>query len=80
MGLTSITIPKSVTSIDECAFLICSNLTSITFEGSTPPKFGYDVFDDINKSIIPVYVPANSIEVYKKALKRYFKKASIQAL
>lgn len=79
MGLTSITIPKSVTSIDECAFLLCSNLTSITFEGSTPPKFGYDVFEDINKSI-PVYVPANSLEAYKKALGYYFEETSIQAL
>ena len=79
MGLTSITIPKSVTSIDECAFLFCSNLTSITFEGSTPPKFGYDVFEDINKSI-PVYVPANSLEAYKKALGDYFEETSIQAL
>ena len=79
MGLTSITIPKSVTSIDECAFWLCSNLTSITFEGSTPPKFGYDVFEDIIKSI-PVYVPANSLEAYKKALGYYFEETSIQAL
>ena len=78
-GLTSITIPNSVTSIDECAFMECRGLTSITFEGSTPPKFGYDVFEYVNKSI-PVYVPANSLEAYKKALGYYFEETSIQAL
>ena len=79
VGLTSVTIPNFVTNIGHCAFRGCSSLTSVTFEGSTPPVFGEDVFEGVNKSI-PVYVPANSIEVYKKALKRYFKKASIQAL
>ena len=79
MALTSITIPNSVTSIDESAFVHCRNLTSITFEGSTPPKFGYDAFEKVNKSI-PVYVPANSLEAYKKALGYYFEETSIQAL
>ena len=79
VGLTSVIIPNFVTNIGHCAFRGCSSLTSVTFEGSTPPVFGENVFEGVNKSI-PVYVPANSIEVYKKALKRYFKKASIQAL
>ena len=64
-GLKSITIPNFVTSIDIWAFIACS-LTSITFKGTTPPKFGQDVFDE-NKSTL-VYVPANNIEEYKTAL------------
>jgi hypothetical protein len=56
-----------VTSIGNWAFYGCSSLTSITFNGSELPKFGADVFYKINNSI-PVYVPANSIEAYKKAL------------
>ncbi|MBP5368003.1 MAG: leucine-rich repeat domain-containing protein [Bacteroidales bacterium] len=78
-GLTSITIPNSVTSLGENAFSFCLGLTSITFEGSTPPEFGKDVFYSVNKST-PVYVPANSIEAYKEALKDYFEESSIQAL
>ena len=66
-GLTSITIPNSVTSIGDYAFDGCSGLTSITFEGSRHPKFGNDVFDDVDKSI-PVYVPSISIDEYKEAL------------
>lgn len=69
--LTSITIPNSVTSIGDKAFLGCTILTSITFMGSTLPKFGKDVFANVNNSI-PVYVPANSIEEYKKELGGYF--------
>ncbi len=66
-SLTSITIPNSVTSIGERAFDGCSGLTSITFERTTPPQIEYAVFDGVNKSI-PIYVPANSREAYKKAL------------
>ena len=63
--LTSVTIPKSVESIGKYAFR-CSRLTSITCEASTPPScydskiFGVD-------NLIPVYVPANSIDTYKEA-------------
>ena len=64
--LTSVTIPSSVTSIGSYAFAY-SGLTSITFEGSTPPAFENNVFYNVNKSI-PVYVPANSRETYKNAL------------
>ena len=69
-GLASIEIPNSVTSIGNFAFYDCSALTSITFKGSTPPTFGNDVFDYVDKSI-PVYVPANSGETYKNALAGY---------
>jgi hypothetical protein len=68
-GLTSVTIGNSVTSIGEAAFFGCSGLTSITCEASTPPNCSYNynfIFYSVNKSI-PVYVPANSVDAYKKA-------------
>ena len=65
--LTSITIPNSVTSIGNNAFVNCMNLKSFTFKGSTPPELAINsIFTTSSK--IPVYVPANSIEVYKDAL------------
>ena len=65
--LTSITIPNSVTSIGNNAFVNCVNLKSFTFKGSTPPELAINsIFTTGIK--IPVYVPANSIEVYKDAL------------
>ena len=66
-NLTSVKIPDSVTSIGMFAFSSCKALSSITFKGNTPPTFGNDVFDYVNKSII-AYVPANSLEAYKNAL------------
>ena len=69
-GLASIEIPNSVTSIGNFAFYDCSALTSITFKGSTPPTFGNDDFDYVDKSI-PVYVPAHRGETYKNALAGY---------
>lgn len=69
-GLTSVIIPNSVTSIEPWAFHMCTSLTSITFKGSTPPTFGNDDFDYVDKSI-PVYVPAHRGETYKNALAGY---------
>ena len=66
VALTSITIPNSVTSIGNNAFNNCVNLKSFTFKGSTPPELEINsIFTTGSK--IPVYVPANSIEVYKDA-------------
>ena len=39
-GLKSITIPASVTSIGNRAFIYCSNLTTVLLEPTTPPTLG----------------------------------------
>jgi hypothetical protein len=65
--IEKVVIKDGVTNIGSYAFYYCENLTSITFKGNTPPTFGNDVFDYVNKSII-AYVPANSLEAYKNAL------------
>ena len=49
-----------------CKYSGCNSLTFITCEANTPPSCGYNCFIYVNKSI-PVYVPANSINAYKKA-------------
>lgn len=65
--LTSIVIPASVASIREGAFAGCDGLTSITCKAIIPPALGDDVFQWVNKSI-PLYVPEESIGLYKSAL------------
>ena len=65
-SLTSITIPNSVTTIGDYAFADCTSLTSITCEAVNPPTLGNYAFEGVNKSI-PLYVPAQSIDLYKAA-------------
>ena len=59
-------ITYSITSIGQNAFSNCSGLTSITCEATTPPACGEYVFLEVNKTI-PLYVPAESVELYKAA-------------
>jgi hypothetical protein len=66
-SLTSIEIPKSVTSIGQDAFEYCTGLTSVTCYAITPPELGTRVWEYVDCSKIPLYVPANSIDLYKNA-------------
>ena len=64
-SLTSITIPSSITSIGYTAFEDCSSLTSVTVEATTPPTLGNSAFNNTNNC--PIYVPSESVEIYKVA-------------
>lgn len=67
-----------MTSIAIYAFNNCSGLTSITCEASTPPSCDSNPFTNIDTSI-PVYVPENSMEIYRK--RTYWKDfTNIQAI
>lgn len=65
-SMISLTIGNSVTSIGNYAFFGCSGLTEITCKAVTPPTLENGVFQSVNKSI-PLYVPAQSVELYKAA-------------
>ena len=60
--LTAITIPEGVASIGKEAFYGCK-ITSITCKAIEPPVAG-NAFSGIDPNI-PVYVPAESLEVYQ---------------
>ena len=64
--LTSIVIPNSVKSIGKLAFGDCTGLTSVTCMAVTPPAAG-DVFMFVECRNTPLYVPARSVNAYKKA-------------
>ena len=72
-SLTSVTIPGSVTTIGNYAFVQCFGLTSLTCLAQTPPQLKYDgdvavsnaIFDGLDCSKIVLYVPENSIELYR---------------
>ena len=65
-SLTSITIGNSVTSIGYWAFSNCTSLKDVYCKPTTPPYGGSDMFDG-NASGRKIYVPRNSVDVYKSA-------------
>ena len=71
-NLTKVTIPSTVTLINEYAFKGCSALTSVYCKAATPPTVGGggQPFND-NASGRKIYIPAsdddNVINAYKAA-------------
>lgn len=66
-NLQSVTIPNSVTAIKSYAFMECNSLKAIYNYGETPANAYSAVFDGVNKSTCKLYVPRNSINLYKNA-------------
>lgn len=70
-SLTAITIPSTVTSIGEYCFFFTSGMTSMVFEGTTPPKLGG--LSGSSASLgstdytFPIYVPCSAVDAYKAA-------------
>ena len=64
--LMTVSIPSSMTTIEQRAFLYCSSLTEMTVLATTPPTLGTDVFLNVSRTI-PVYVPAESLATYQAA-------------
>ena len=65
-GLTSITIPNSVSFISDFAFLDCSGFLAITCLAETPPALGDNAFS-LNPNI-PVFVPCGFEEAYSSQM------------
>ncbi|WP_417431155.1 T9SS type A sorting domain-containing protein [Halpernia sp.] len=66
-GLTSVTIPNSVTSIGMYAFAGCFVLNSIVCEILTPLTINTNVFAFVNKGSCSLTVPSSSVTAYKTA-------------
>ena len=64
-ALESVVIPEGVTSIGDDVFYGCTAIESITSLNPEPPACDR-AFGDVNQNI-PVYVPAESIELYRNA-------------
>ena len=63
-GLTSITIPNSVTRIGDMAFYECSNLTSVTI-GKSVTKIGKRAFGEVDLTTI-ISLIENPFTIYGK--------------
>lgn len=64
MSISTIFVPDNVTSIGDGAFQYLSGPT-ITFESSTPPTFGTDVFTQLDGETLTIYVPEDAVDAYK---------------
>lgn len=64
--LNSVDIPESVLRLGYRTFRNCTALQSITCRAVNPPTSKGESFDGVDKSI-PLYVPAESIELYQTA-------------
>ena len=71
-GLTSLTLPSSVTSIGSYAFYGCSGLTSIYVYLEKTPKLGKDIFKECDAKICTVYVPTGTYDDYLVSEFGYF--------
>lgn len=65
-ALKTLILPYSVESIGSWAFSGCSNLTNLYCYATTPPNVTETTFEDV-PSIMKVFVPALSLELYQKA-------------
>ena len=63
-SLVSVTIPNSVTTIGDGVLCDCTNLTAITILCETPPNVQSSSFGRTTPNC-PIYVPANSVDLYK---------------
>ena len=64
-SLTSVTIGNSVTSIGEEAFSNCTALTIVICKAILVPSTGEDVFAYVPISSAVLYVPDESVDIYK---------------
>ena len=66
-SLSSIILPESVSLIKGNAFYNCTSLSSITVKAINPPTFYSGNTSAFSNTICPIYVPSESVEVYKSA-------------
>ena len=62
-GLTNITIPNSVTSLEYACFAYCSGLTEVHVNRETPPATGASIFYAC-RSLQTIYVPIGASAEY----------------
>ena len=66
-GLTSVTIPNSVTAIGGYAFQGCTKLTKLVSLAVVPPVCSGSAFKNVDKTICRLLVPEGSVNKYKAA-------------
>ncbi len=72
VNVVNLTLPQSLKEIGDDAFSLIHNLKTITSKAPIAPRLGRKAFNKI-KSIKTVYIPAGSLDSYKKEWGSKFK-------
>ena len=64
-GLTSVSIPNTITSIGNAAFANCMELAEVYCYAKKVPTTGSDVFKESYINYVTLYVPASAVNAYK---------------
>ncbi len=77
--LTDVTIGSGVTTIQNLAFDGCAHLTSVFVKPTTPPSMYGDAFSN-SKENLHIYVPAQSLDNYKRQSGWAYSASQIEAM
>ena len=66
-SLMSVKLGKSVETVSDNAFNGCYNIRTVVSKNTTPPTCGNNVFYNVKTEACPLYVPTESLSLYKKA-------------
>ena len=68
VNATTLTLPETLTFVDDLAFSNCRSLTTITSDAVTPPTCGGGaVFESVNTNTCKLIVQEGSVDAYKTA-------------
>ena len=65
--LEYIDIKSNVTSMGNYVFHTCSSLKNVYIHATTPPTAGTNIFINVPTGTLNVYVPSESVDLYKSA-------------
>ena len=78
-GVTLLSIGKNITTIEEEAFSVCTNLTDIELRSASIKKIGKNAFKGIKKKVT-IYVAVDASKSYIKKVIKWLKEAGIASL
>ena len=67
-NVTELVLPSTIIFVDDLAFFNCPKMEKLTVLAVNPPSYSDNLFPDLEYNRTPVYVPAESLEDYKKTL------------
>ena len=78
--LEDVRIGNGIESIGDYCFIRCIALESVTIEATTPPTFGGSAVFNNTSANLKIYVPAESVELYKADRNLIYVKNAIEAI